>query len=184
MASNNLIGEFSSGLWLNLGQPATLSALTISGFVTQPSTLGSVNNRLGTSYSGTGYLGTGVTFDTVPDITNKELAIVEGLFLVSWYNQLAMSTMGVGGSTIPWTMIREADSRIDRDRASSIGKTYQEMAKQSRLYMEYLVGAYVDGERGSAKSVDYLNPAYPYIANNAYGTNQRAVPGPGVRGYP
>ena len=181
MSSNVLIGQFSSGLWLNLGGLSALSALTISGFVVQPGTLGSLNNRLGTSFSGTGYLGTGATFDTVPDITNKELAIVEGLFLVSWYNQLASANMGLGGSSIPWTRIREADESIDRERPSNLGAEYRTMAKDARLYMEYLVGAYNDNARGSALSVDYLNPAYPYLAANAYNnTTQRSILGPGA----
>lgn len=180
MASNVLIGNFASGLWLNLGSLSALSALTISGFVVQPSTLGSLNNRLGTSFSGTGLLGTGVTFDTVPDITNRELAIVEGLFLVSWYNQLASASMGLGGSSIPWVSLKEADESITRERPANLGAEYRTMAKEARLYMEYLVGAYVDGDRGTSFSVDYLNPAYPYLAANAYNTTQRSLPGPSM----
>lgn len=180
MSSNTLIGEFSTGIWLNLGQPPTLSALTISGFVLQPNTLGSLNSRLSTCFSGTGYMGTGVTFDTVPDITNRELAIVEGLFLISWYSQLAFATMGWGGTSIPWSRLREGDESIERASSVNIGKEYREMAKDARAYMEYLVGAYNDNDRGTSATVDYLNPAYPYGSNNAYWTNQRSLPGPGL----
>lgn len=181
MASNTLIGTFASGVWLNLGSLSALSALTISGYVVQPSTLGSLNNRLGTSFSGTGYMNTGTVFDTVPDITNRELAIVEGLFLVGWYNQLASASMGLGGTSIPWVSIKEADETITRERPANLGAEYRAMAKDARLYMEYLVGAYVDNDRGTSLSVDYLNSAYPYLgAGIAYSTTQRSLPGPGM----
>jgi hypothetical protein len=125
-------------------------------------------------------MGTGITFDAVPDLTNRELAIIEGMFLVGWYRRLSQATMGLGGDTIPWARIAEGDESIARARPESIGKEYREMAKEANLILNYLVSTYVDQDRGTSVSVDYLNPAFPYSANNAYGTNQRARPGPGI----
>lgn len=176
--SNTLIGLWATGLWTFLGQPPTLSALTISGYAVQPGTIGTLNARLQTCFSGTGFMGTGAPFDVVPGYGYSELAILGDLFQIGWYNQLAFSTMGAGGSAIPWTRLREADSSIDRANPANIGKEYREMAKDANLRVNYLIGAYLDGERGTAAVIDYLNPAYPYGANNAYGTNQRSVPGP------
>ena len=173
-----LIGEWASGIWISLGSPSTLSALTLSGYASQPNTLGTLNARLGTCFLGSGLNGTGYAYMAQPLLTSAELAIVEGLFLVSWYNQLAFATMGAGGTTIPWARLREGDSSIERSSPVNIGKEYREMAKDANQVLNYLVGAYLDNERGTASSVDYLNPAYPYSANNAFGSNQRSLPGP------
>lgn len=166
MASNTLIGSWSTGLWQDLGAPSNLSALTLSGYAVQPNTLGTLNARLGTSYVGTGYMGTGTAFDASPDLTNKELAIIEGLFLVGWYNQLAFANMGYGGSSIPWTRLREGDESIERANPVNVGKEYREMSKQAGNTLTSLVNAYLDNERGTSATVDFLNPAYPYIGGN------------------
>jgi hypothetical protein len=176
MSSNTLIGEWASGIWSSLGSPPNLSSLTLSGYAVQPNTLGTLNARLGTCYSG---VGTGAAYDASPDLTNKELAIVEGLFLVSWYNQLAFSNMGYGGTSVPWTRLREGDETIERGNPVNIGKEYGEMSKQASLTLNYLVNAYVDNDRGTSATVDYLNPAYPYIAS-AWSVNQRSILGPGA----
>jgi hypothetical protein len=178
MASNTLIGQFATGLWVYLGSPPTLSALTISGYAVQPGTIGSLNARLGTCYSGTGYLGTGQVFDVTPDYNYADLAILGEMFQVGWYSQLVYATMGAGGTSIPWSNIREADSSITRASPVNIGKEYREMAKDANLRLNYLVNAYLDGERGTARSIDYLNPAYPWGGNNVYGTSQQSLTGP------
>ena len=173
-----LIGEWSTGIWSNLGSPTTLSSLTISGYAVQPNTLGTLNNRLGTSFLGTGIGGTGASFDATPSLTNRELAIVEGFFLVSWYNQLAFATMGAGGNSIPWSRLREGDESIERSSPVNIGREYREMAKDANGTLTLLVNTYLDNDRGTSRSVDFLNPAYPY-AGNYNPTNQRSVLGPG-----
>ena len=173
-----LIGIWATGVWSNLGTPTTLSALTISGYAVQPNTLGTLNSRLGTSFVGTGVGGTGAAYDAVPPLENRELAIIEGIFLISWYNQLAFATMGAGNSSIPWSRIREGDESIERANPVNIGKEYREMSKEANLQLNYLIGAYLDNDRGTSASVDFLNPAYPYSYNNAYGTSQRSVLGP------
>ena len=160
-----LIGIWATGLWSNLGSSPHLSALTISGYAVQPNTLGSINSRLGTAFVGTGAGGTGVAYDAVPPLDNRELAIIEGLFLISWYNQLAFATMGAGGTSIPWSRIREGDESIERASPTSIGKEYREMSKEANLQLTYLTNAYLDNDRGTSRSVDFLNPAYPYLAN-------------------
>jgi hypothetical protein len=173
-----LIGLWATGIWSDLGSPTTLSALTISGYAVQPNTLGTINNRLGTTFLGTGVGGTGAAYDAVPVLTNRELAIIEGLFLISWYSQLAFATMGAGGTSIPWSRLREGDESIERANPVSIGKEYREMAKDTRATLDLLVNAYLDNDRGTSLSVDFLNPAYPY-AGNYNPSNQRSVLGPG-----
>lgn len=181
-----LIGEWSSGIWVSLGGPPTLSALTISGFASQPNTLGTLNARLDRCFRGTGEGGTGYAYASEPPLTNAELAIVEGIFLVSWYNQLAFATMGAGGSTIPWVRLREGDSLIDRSNPANIGEQYREMSKSANEQLNYLVNAYITNSGPSFGGVDYLNPGYPYPygGGNYYGNGrqQGLFPGGGAIG--
>lgn len=175
-ASNTLVGMWATGCWTQLGSPPTLSALTLSGFAVQPGTLGQLSNKITVCYSGVGT--GGYFYDASPDLTVNELAIIEGIFLVGWYNQLAFATMGAGNSTIPWARIREGDESIERANPVNIGQQYREMSKEANLQLNYLVGAYNDGQRGTAASVDFLNPAYPYLGSYGGTTNQRSVYGP------
>ncbi len=168
MSSNVLIGVWATGVWQDLFSPTNLASTTISGYAIQPSTLGRLNDLIGTCYSGIGYTGaTGgmgsINFDVSPDVGNTELAILGQMFLVSYYNNLAMVTMGQGGSTIPWTSIAEGDSRIARVNASSIGKEYREMSKTAYEQLNYLVNAFRNNSQGAnvPRTVMYYNIASP-----------------------
>lgn len=165
MASNTLIGLWATGIWETLGSPSSLSALTISGYAVQPSTLGRLNAMIGTCYSGTGYLGTGTVFDAAPELTNSELALVEGMFRVGWYSRLAQAMMGTSPSEIPWASISEGDTKISRANPVNLGKEYRELAKDTQVHLNYLVNAYIQQVQGGStpRSVDLYNPGYPDI---------------------
>lgn len=175
-ASNTLIGIWATGIWTDLGSVSNISALTISGFAVQPNTLGQLSIKITECYSGVGT--GGYFYDASPDLTVNELALIEGMFLINWYNQLAFSTMGAGGSSIPWRRIREGDESIDRESAANIGEQYREMAKDAKAQLDLLTNAYNDGLRGTSRSVDFLNPPYPYGWGGGNAGNQRALPGP------
>lgn len=153
-----LIGSWSSGVWLDLGSPSNTSASTISGYAIQPSTLGRLNDLIGTCYYGSGYTGVGtMDYQAAPPLTNTELSLIGLMYQVSFYNTLAMATMGMGGNTIPWTMIAEGDSRIARANPANIGKEYREMSRTAAEQLNYLVCAYRANVQGSStpRSVDY-----------------------------
>lgn len=164
MDNNILLGQWAVGVWNDLGQPANVTATTISGYAIQPSTLGRLNDLIGSCYSGSGYTGGNtINFQIGPDISNTELGLIEKMYLVSYYNNLAQSTMGIGGSTIPWTRLREGDSSIDRANAANIGREYREMAKTANEQLYYMVNAYRSNSLGGnlGRSVDYPNIVYP-----------------------
>lgn len=166
MASNVLIGDWSTGLWQDLGQPTSTSALSISGYATQPSTLGTLNARIGTCFSGARFMGTGVVFDTIPDITYSQLAIVDAMYRVSFYSQLALANLGQGGDNTPFQTLKEGDSVIQLVNAANLGKEYREEAKDWMLNLNYLINAYL-GQHQYSRSVDFFNPgsiawSFPY----------------------
>ena len=164
MSSAPLIGEWSSGVWSDLGMPPNLSALTISGYATSPSTLGRLNNYIGTCYSGSGYSGYGsFDYDVVPDLSSNELAIVDAMYRVSYYNSLASNTMGYGGDSIPWVSIGEGDTKATRANAAAIGATYVKAALDAQNALKYLVNVYITQSQGgnTPRDVEYPDIVYP-----------------------
>lgn len=158
MEDTVLIQNWATGIWVDLGQPTNTTPSTISGYAIQPSTLGKLNNLLGTCFSGSGYTGAGsVNYQIGPFVTNTELAVIEQMYRVSYYNNVAQATMGIGGSTIPWTRIREGDSMIDRTNAANLGVQYREMAKEAASQLNYLANAYRSNSAGGnmPRTVDY-----------------------------
>ncbi len=163
MDDPTLIGQWATGIWLDLFQPTNTSPSTISGYAIQPSTLGKLNNLVQGCFSGSGYTGAGTTnYQIGPYVTNSELAIIEAMYRVSYYNNLAQATMGIGGATTPWTTIREGDSSISRANGATLGREYREIAKEAAAQLNYLVNTYRSSQGGNiGRSVDYLSPSYP-----------------------
>lgn len=169
MDNNTFIGEWSLGVWTDLGSPSNVTATTISGYAIQPSTLGRLNSLAGTCFSGSGYTGgASSNFQIGPFVDQEVLGIIGQLYLVSYYNNLAQATMGVGNSTIPWTNLREGDSSIARVNAATIGAQYRQMSKDAYTELWNLVNAFRGSQGGSiARSVDFPNPPIgPYWGGN------------------
>ncbi len=174
MAQNDeLLQVWATGLWTDLGGPPNISVSTISGYAVQPGTLGRLNSLVTACFTGSGYAGTGTSnYQIGPYADGAILGIIGQLYLVSYYNNLAMASMGQGATALPWTRLREGDSQIDRVNAANIGKEYREMSKTAYEQLWNLVNAYRGSEGGSiARSVDYYNPPVgPYN----YGYSQGA----------
>ncbi len=166
--ADEIIQVWASGVFDDLGQPANTSTSTISGYAVQVSTLGKLNNLLTTCFSGSGYTGAGSSnYQIGPSVTNTELAIINQMYLVSYFANLAQATMGIGGNTIPWLNLSEGDSKIGRVNAASIGAQYMAASKEANVQLQYLANAYRNGSAGVARSVDYLNPSYGvYVGGN------------------
>lgn len=172
MSSNPLLAIWSTGVWQTLGSPPNISALTISGYAVQPSTLGTLNSYLDTCFSGSGYAGPGtVNYDTVPDLTENELAITNELFLTSYYQGLAQATMGYGGDSIPWTNARDGDQSITRGSPAAIGANYLKAANDSRLRMDRLITAYINSNGTYSPRQVLLPGLVPATYSQAYWGN-------------
>ncbi len=167
MAQNTeLLQPWAEGVYADLGSPTNTSVSTISGYAVQPSTLGRLNSLVTACFSGSGYAGTGTSnYQIGPYADLAVLGIIGQLYLVSFYSNLAMASMGQGATALPWTNLREGDSSISRVNAANIGKEYREMSKDAYVQLWNLVNAYRGSEGGSiARSVDYYNP--PIGINN------------------
>lgn len=175
MSSSFLIGVWASGFWQELGSPASLSALTLSGYACTPETIGRLNNLIGTCYFPSGASGDsgiiGYNFDVAPNLTLQEVALIGAMYLVSYYMGLAQASMGAGGiiaitnGGTPVQSIKEGDSQITWANVAGIGRNYVELAKQAKLDLNYLVNAYINNTQGgnTPRSIAYLNALYPLV---------------------
>ena len=168
MSSTTIIGIWATGMWSNLGEPATISPLKISGYAVQPYTIGQLNTLIDSCFRATG-LPTGnlPPYDVIPDLGYGQLAIIGLMYQVSFFNQMAIRSMGQGGDTLPWSQLKEADSTITRASAPNIGKEYREMSRVANDELNYLVNAYIMNSGQNARSVDFLNPGT--FSNAPYG---------------
>lgn len=144
MSSSAQIGNWSTGLWLSLGSPANVSALTISGFATSPNTIGFLNTRLSLCFSGSGFTGyPSFDYDVVPDYSQSDMNIIGCFYLVGYWNALAAASMGAGGVNTPWQSLREGDSVVTRGNVAAIGKVYADLAKTANDQLNYEINSYV-----------------------------------------
>lgn len=149
-----------------------VSALTISGYVCSPSTLGQLNTFIGTCYSGSGFSGPGtVDYDVVPDIDQQELAIIGQMYTVSYFNNLAQSTMGYGGDSIPYQSLAEGDTKMSRVNAASIGAVYLKSAMDATNNLKYMINVYIQQVQNGDKprQVLYPNVVFPTWSNGYWG---------------
>ena len=168
MAQNDeLLQVWAVGVFTDIGSPSNTSVSTISGYAVQPSTLGKLNNLVTTCFSGSGYAGTGTSnYQIGPFVTPSELSLIAQMYLVSYYNNLAQASLGIGGNGIPWTRIREADSSIERANPANLGKEYREMARTAAEQLWQLANAYRGSQGGSIpRDVQYLS-IEPYGAGS------------------
>lgn len=146
------IGLFATGLWESLGNPTDVSALTISGWVYQTNTLGTLNNLIDTCYTGgNGYV--------CPDLTNTEYSILGAMYQVQFYRNRANALAGTAGTTLSWYRLREGDSDIARANPSEMMKTFQKMAKEANDELNKMVSYYNKQSQGGnvPRSVDFYN---------------------------
>jgi hypothetical protein len=173
MSSTSGISQFSTGLWLDLGQPTDLSALSISGWVTQPQTLGRLNSYVGTCYTGIGYTGSNSwDYDVGPDLTNGDYSILGQMFMVTYYNQLVRKCAGAGGTQKIVQSLAEGDSRVQYVNAADLARVYTENVKEATKTLNYLVNTYNTNSQGAydPRSVNYYT-ILPRGANQNFGKN-------------
>lgn len=172
MSSSTLVGQWALAVWMDLGEPANISYLTISGYATSVNTLGRLNSLVGSCYSGTGYSGPGtLNYDVAPDLGGEELSLINQMYLISYYNSLAQATMGVGAAagavagspTTPAQSLAEGDSKIAFGNIPAIGAQYVGLAKQAKIDLNYQVNCYIKQVQGgdTPRSILWYGIEYP-----------------------
>lgn len=155
------IGLFSTGLWQSLGSPDDISSIYISGYVTLPSTLGTLNAYIASCYSGVS--GAYVC----PDLDYGSFAIIGMIFTQGYYLNLMKANAGAGGAqklTQQLIELSEGDSRIRWTNPGELAKVYLQAAQDAQAQLKYLVKAYNDNSQGGniPRSINYLSFGVPY----------------------
>ena len=158
MSSVQSIGEFAIAQWENIGQPTDVNVSTISGWVTQPQTIGQLNSYLGTCYSGVGYTGAcSWNNDISPDLTPAEFGILDQMWQVRYYSQLIRKCAGAGGTQKIVQQLAEGDSKVTYVSAVQLAKVYTENLTNAQKRLNFLVNVYNENSAGTntPRSVDY-----------------------------
>jgi hypothetical protein len=166
MSSSTNIGLFSSGVWINLGEPTDLAPTSISGWVVQEQTLGALNNRIGTCYTASGYTGAGSwNYDVSPDLSNTEFALLDSMFQITYYQQLIRKNSGAGGTKIV-QQLTEGDTKITYVSAADMIRALNDSLKEATKRLNYQVNEYVQNSLGGdfARSIDHYT-----MLQNGYG---------------
>lgn len=157
------LGTLASGIWLNsLGQPTSVSALTISGYFAQNYVVGQLNAKISTCYSGSNG-GSGTNWAICPDLDDGSLNLMGLIYLSSYWTQKVASAAGAGGISDTWTRLREADSDIQKVSPAELMKIYSSMLRQTNEQLNYAVAEYTQNSQGSrlGRSVDYVSILSP-----------------------
>lgn len=164
------LGTLASGLWLNsLGQPTSISALSISGYFAQNYVVGQLNAKISTCYSGSNG-GSGANWAICPNLDDSELAILGYIYLSTYWIQKVASAAGAGGISDTFTVLREGDSSIQRTSPAELMKIYSAMARQANEQLNYLTNEYIRNGQGSVLPRSIEMPTIIFSSNTYPGS--------------
>ncbi len=151
MATSVYISELATGIWQDLGEPATHLPSYIQTKLVSPYFLGKLNVAIATSY-------TIVDSDIVPVLGAEEQGIYALMYKVEYYagqisKMLSGYTSSSGGSA--WIELSDGDGRVRRASPTEMAKVYASQKNQGESELSALIGKY-RMNNSKAKTVDYL----------------------------
>jgi len=165
------IFALSTGIWLEIDGPSSISVASISGRLVSSGFLGQLDTRINGCH-------TVVSGCIQPPLNIEEQAIYEYMYLAGYYKKRSLQSFGSASPDNPmagieWTRIQENDSVVSRANPNEIAKFWRTLYNDANIEVNRLVDLY-KRNRSAASSVDY-------ITINQYGGN--GVDG-GSRNYP
>lgn len=149
------IGYWASGIWqFGLGEPTSISSLSISGWLTSTYVLGKINTLLQVCHSG--YSGL-----VSPRFNIDELGVAEKMYMANYYGLLARGA--VAGNNV--VSVRDGDASVTLVNSSTISRNFLDAAKQANNELNYLANAY-RGNEAFPRDVSFY-----YLAWNNYGAS-------------
>lgn len=116
----------AGSIYTGIGAPTAQSVGYVSGWITQPSTIGDLNNRLNVCFAITG---------DQPCIAgcfgDSEASILALMYTTDYYRQRANAVLA-GGDTSAWVRLREGDSDVSRETRAGMAKVYLDLSKDSQ----------------------------------------------------
>ncbi len=146
------IGQWATGIWVNIGSPSAISALSISGYAAQSFAIGQLN-----AYTAQCYIPVSGAY-VCPNLDDGSFAILAQMFLYSYYMQLMNANAGAGGTRLV-QVIKDGDSVLQWTNASELAKTYLAAAQTAQKNLNNLVRNYVNNSLGgnAPRSVNYFD---------------------------
>lgn len=138
----------ASGVWQDLGNPSDISPTYISGWFTNESNIGKLNNHIYTCFSGSSGCIT-------PSLGAEEQSIYCEIYKINYYNKRIIESLGAGG--IQWTELRDGDSTVRRANPTEASKAYIQMKKLSDENLTDLIASYKI-KKAAPRTIDYANP--------------------------
>jgi len=156
----NTVGKLAYGIWQDLDSPTTPSVTFISGWIGAERGVGQLNTLLNLEiivdedgvHAGELFVigdcsGVYEVGDFYPILGNTEKAIYTELYKVDYYQKKVRDSLaGIleGGDSLStdWTSLTEGDTIIRRVNKNEVAKTYRNMSKDSRAYLDNLVSDY------------------------------------------
>lgn len=135
------IGLWATGIWVTIGSPSAISSLTISGYAAQSFNIGRLN-----AFTSQCYIGVSGAY-VCPNLDDGSFAILQQMFLQSYYMQLMNANAGAGGTRSVQEIV-DGDSRITWTNQSELAKTYLAAANQAEKTLNNLVRNYVNNSLG------------------------------------
>lgn len=135
--SPDQVALLAGSIYTGLGAPAAQSVGYVSGWLTDATNLGELNNRLNTCFS----ISNGAISG---DFGGDEAAIYNLMYRTTYFENMghnALAGMGLG-----WTQLTEGDSRISRASAVDVSKAYQAMRESSQRSLHIAVANWKRGE--------------------------------------
>ncbi len=121
----------AGSIYTGIGAPSAQSVGYVSGWITQPSTIGDLNNRLTAGF----YL-SGDSPCIAGCFGNPEASILSQMYITDYYRQRA-NTVLAGADVSAWTSMAEGDTKVARETRVGLAKAYLELSKdaQQALYV-------------------------------------------------
>ena len=130
--------SLAQDIYTTIGSPTNQSVAFISGWITDSGTLGSLNNKLFTSFYLTG---------ADPDITDangnfgpEEADILSLSYEVYYYKQQAVVTLQNGNTF--WTSLTEGDSKLARERTTDVSARYSALGTEANRLLRLAIHDY------------------------------------------
>ena len=129
------IGDFASGVWVDLGSPSNVSIVSISGW--SEVNIGGLNIKIDTSFSISGD-------DFSPSFGTTESSIYEQMYKIQYFEQRTYEAINgiFDESTMDWSNLSEGDSKITRTNRGELLKLYRGMQRDAQLELDKCVGYY------------------------------------------
>ena len=146
------VGILAGTIYSGLSSPSSQSIGYVSGWLTDDSSIGDLNNRLATDFSisGGGILG---------NFGHSEASIYALIYKMEFYETQARQVLAAGG--VLWTNIKEGDSSVTRANPIEVSKAYIQLHEKAQEDLHIAIANWTLGQTLPASVDSSSLPSWP-----------------------